>query len=515
MHGEVVDLVRDRQVEHFLLVQQSHHQGVRPEHAHEGTVVGPTAPTDPASTAVDAQGGDQHDLRPSDGIRTKAACARLEHAPCRRGEPAGPGVARPVKVPVVEDDRQQGLYPALLQLIEQGAGSGLTAHRDVAGDRAGVCDGGFGQQDIAQRPCGFGEVAGAEGAPSLEQPTPQGLLGLADIWHGSTLGACPSPGTRPKVNGVSVAPNTNTPSPAGAAVTKAVIPAAGLGTRFLPATKATPKEMLPVVDTPAIQLVVEEAVSAGLPDILMITGRNKRPLEDHFDRNWELEHTLEQKGEHDRLEKVHRSTRLADVFYVRQGDPRGLGHAVACAADHVGREPFAVLLGDDLIDERDPLLTRMIDVRRRYGSSVIALIEVEPASIGLYGCAAAEPTDADDVVRVHDLVEKPDPADAPSNLAVIGRYVLDPAVFDVLASTPPGRGGEIQLTDALMTLAGMPAEDGGGVHGVLFRGRRYDTGDRLDYLRTIVRLASEREDLGPDFTAWLREFVSDLPQADG
>jgi UTP--glucose-1-phosphate uridylyltransferase len=298
-------------------------------------------------------------------------------------------------------------------------------------------------------------------------------------------------------------------------VSKAVIPAAGLGTRFLPATKATPKEMLPVVDTPAIQMVVEEAVEAGLPDILMITGRNKRPLEDHFDRNWELEHTLEQKGDLDRLHLVQRSTHLADVFYVRQGDPKGLGHAVACAADHVGREPFAVLLGDDLIDARDPLLKRMIEVRAELGGSVIALIEVDPDSINLYGCAAVEATGSDDVVRVHDLVEKPDPADAPSNLAVIGRYVLDPAVFDVLERTPPGRGGEIQLTDALTTLATMPAESGGGVHGVLFRGRRYDTGDRLDYLRTVVRLASERDDLGADFVAWLREFVAELPEAAG
>ena len=300
-----------------------------------------------------------------------------------------------------------------------------------------------------------------------------------------------------------------------APVTKAVIPAAGLGTRFLPATKATPKEMLPVVDTPAIQMVVEEAVDAGLDDILMITGRNKRPLEDHFDRNWELEHTLEQKGDTDRLAAVQRSTHLADVHYVRQGDPKGLGHAVACAGDHVGRQPFAVLLGDDLIDPRDPLLKRMIEVRNQLGGSVIALIEVDPATINLYGCASVDATTTSDVVVVHDLVEKPDPADAPSNLAIIGRYVLDPAVFDVLAETPPGRGGEIQLTDALKTLAGMAPADGGGVHGVVFRGRRYDTGDRLDYLRTIVRLASERDDLGPDFVAWLREFVADLPAAAG
>ncbi|MGA7689238.1 MAG: UTP--glucose-1-phosphate uridylyltransferase [Jiangellales bacterium] len=302
---------------------------------------------------------------------------------------------------------------------------------------------------------------------------------------------------------------------AAAPVTKAVIPAAGLGTRFLPATKATPKEMLPVVDTPAIQMVVEEAVDAGLDDILMITGRNKRPLEDHFDRNWELEHTLEQKGDTERLAAVQRSTHLADIFYVRQGDPKGLGHAVACAGDHVGREPFAVLLGDDLIDPRDKLLTRMVEVREQLGGSVIALIEVDPATINLYGCASVDATTTSDIVVVHDLVEKPDPADAPSNLAIIGRYVLDPAVFDVLAQTTPGRGGEIQLTDALKTLAGMAPSEGGGVHGVLFRGRRYDTGDRLDYLRTIVRLASERDDLGPDFVAWLREFVADLPAADG
>lgn len=296
-------------------------------------------------------------------------------------------------------------------------------------------------------------------------------------------------------------------------LTKAVIPAAGLGTRFLPATKATPKEMLPVVDKPAIQYVVEEAVAAGLDDVIMVTGRNKHPLEDHFDRNTELEEVLEAKGDVERLRRVQASTVLADMHYVRQGDPRGLGHAVLVAARHVGHQPFAVLLGDDLIDPRDPLLPTMIDVQRRHGGSVVALIEVDPALIGLYGSAAVEaaPGESDDVVRVTDLVEKPDPAEAPSNLAVIGRYVLAPEVFDVLAKTQPGRGGEIQLTDALRTLATTPAEDGGGVHGVRFRGRRYDTGDRLDYLRTVVRLASEREDLGPDFRAWLRDYVETMP----
>jgi UTP--glucose-1-phosphate uridylyltransferase len=206
------------------------------------------------------------------------------------------------------------------------------------------------------------------------------------------------------------------------AMTKAVIPAAGLGTRFLPATKATPKEMLPVVDKPAIEYVVEEAVAAGLTDVLMITGRNKRPLEDHFDRAYELEATLAAKGDEQTLSRVRASSDLATVHYVRQGDPRGLGHAVLCAAQHVGNEPFAVLLGDDMIDPRDPLLAPMMAARQRLGGSVIALMEVPRESVGLYGCAAVAPVGgSDDVVRVTDLVEKPDPSVAPSNFAVIGR----------------------------------------------------------------------------------------------
>ncbi|MEV6764817.1 UTP--glucose-1-phosphate uridylyltransferase GalU [Streptomyces sp. NPDC051105] len=302
-------------------------------------------------------------------------------------------------------------------------------------------------------------------------------------------------------------------------ISKAVIPAAGLGTRFLPATKATPKEMLPVVDKPAIQYVVEEAVSAGLDDVLMITGRNKRPLEDHFDRNYELESALQKKGDASRLAKVQESSDLATMHYVRQGDPKGLGHAVLCAAPHVGHEPFAVLLGDDLIDPRDPLLRRMIEVQEQYGGSVIALMEVDPEQIHLYGCAEVETTVDGDVVRVTGLVEKPDPADAPSNYAIIGRYVLDPHVFDILRRTEPGRGGEIQLTDALQQLAQTyssaataAGKVGGPVHGVVFKGRRYDTGDRGDYLRAIVRLACEREDLGPDFRTWLRSYVAEEMQ---
>lgn len=290
-------------------------------------------------------------------------------------------------------------------------------------------------------------------------------------------------------------------------ITKAVIPAAGLGTRFLPATKATPKEMLPVVDKPAIQYVVEEAVTAGLSDVLMVTGRNKRPLEDHFDRNYELEEVLRRKNDGGRLARVQESSDLATMHYVRQGDPKGLGHAVLCAAPHVGQQPFAVLLGDDLIDPRDPLLIRMVEVQEQRGGSVIALLEVDPDSVHLYGCAAIQPTDEADVVEVTGLVEKPDPDKAPSNYAVIGRYVLDPGIFDILHRTEPGRGGEIQLTDALQTQATEP-DEAGPVYGVLFRGRRYDTGDRSDYLRAIVKLACEREDLGPDFRAWLREFVA-------
>ncbi len=276
--------------------------------------------------------------------------------------------------------------------------------------------------------------------------------------------------------------------PLGPALTKAVIPAAGLGTRFLPATKATPKEMLPVVDKPAIQYVVEEAVSAGLNDVLMITGRNKRSLEDHFDRAWELEEALQAKGDMFRLGRVQKSNVIADVHYVRQGDPRGLGHAVLCAAQHVGDQPFAVLLGDDLIDERDPLLVTMIEIQRRTRGSVVALMEVPKHQVNLYGCADVLPTPREDVVRVVGMVEKP-----------------DPAVFDTLERTPPGRGGEIQLTDALQELAA-----DGTVHGVVFDGLRYDTGDKADYLRTVVRLACARDDLGPEFTSWLKEFVAAL-----
>jgi UTP--glucose-1-phosphate uridylyltransferase len=294
-----------------------------------------------------------------------------------------------------------------------------------------------------------------------------------------------------------------------ARATKAVIPAAGLGTRFLPATKAMPKEMLPVVDKPAIQYVVEEAVSAGLHDVLMITGRNKNALENHFDRVTELEATLEKKGDLTRLEKVLESTELADMHYVRQGDPLGLGHAVLRARMHVGDAPFAVLLGDDIIDARDVLLSRMLDEQQSRDATIVALLEVDPDSIHMYGAAAIELTDTPDVVRITGLVEKPSREEAPSNYAIIGRYVLKPEIFDVLENTPPGKGGEIQLTDALEAMAA-DAENTGGVYGVVFRGRRYDTGDRLDYIKAIVQLAVDRGDLGPELRVWLKQFVGEL-----
>ncbi|MDE8585933.1 UTP--glucose-1-phosphate uridylyltransferase GalU [Arthrobacter sp. NQ4] len=292
----------------------------------------------------------------------------------------------------------------------------------------------------------------------------------------------------------------------GKAITKAVIPAAGLGTRFLPATKAMPKEMLPVVDRPAIQYVVEEAINAGLSDLLMITGRNKRALEDHFDREPGLEAALEAKGDKDKLGMVEYASNLGPIHYVRQGEAKGLGHAVLCAQQHVGEEPFAVLLGDDLIDEAEDLLSTMMEVQQKTGGSVIALIEVDPSQISAYGCADISPVEGADYVRVNSLVEKPTVGEAPSNLAVIGRYVLHHNVFEVLDKTEPGRGGEIQLTDALQTLAAAEGE-GSGVYGVVFKGRRYDTGDKLSYLKAVITLASERVEFGEDLKTWMKSFV--------
>jgi UTP--glucose-1-phosphate uridylyltransferase len=284
-------------------------------------------------------------------------------------------------------------------------------------------------------------------------------------------------------------------------VRKAVIPAAGLGTRFLPATKAQPKEMLPVVDTPAIQYVVEEAVAAGIDDILIITGRNKRAIEDHFDRNVELELELEAKGKDVELADVRRLADLADIHYVRQGEPLGLGHAVSVARKHVGDEPFVVMLGDDLMDGPG-LLGSMIDVHERLGRSVVALMEVPGPEISFYGCAATSTGPEDGLVRIEGLVEKPAPDEAPSNLAVMGRYLFTPSIFEALERVAPGRGGEIQLTDAIALL--LADEE---VLGRTFTSGRFDTGNKLDYLKATVELALRRPDLGEPFRAWLKEHL--------
>jgi UTP--glucose-1-phosphate uridylyltransferase len=288
-------------------------------------------------------------------------------------------------------------------------------------------------------------------------------------------------------------------------VTKAVIPAAGLGTRFLPATKAIPKELLPVVDRPALEYIVEEAARAGATDVLIITARGKTAIEEHFDRAPEIEAALEKKGDTEKLAKVRRSTEMAKVHFVRQGVAAGLGHAVLVAAEHVGDEPFIVLLGDDMVDERDLLLEQMIAEQELHGGSVMALMEVPEDMVSLYGVATVSPAESSGtygLVRITDLVEKPPLAEAPSNLAVIGRYLLSPTIFEILRKTEPGRGGEIQLTDAIKTLAQIEP-----VHGVVFTGRRYDTGDRGDYVKAVVRLACERPDIGPDLWTWLQDYV--------
>jgi UTP--glucose-1-phosphate uridylyltransferase len=284
-------------------------------------------------------------------------------------------------------------------------------------------------------------------------------------------------------------------------VKKAVIPAAGLGTRFLPATKAQPKEMLPLVDKPAVQYVIEEAVRAEIRDILIVTGRGKRTLEDHFDRSFELESYLERSGKHDQLKQVREISEMAVVHYIRQRDPLGLGAAVAVAEPHVGGDPFAVLLGDDIVATSDALLPKMIGIYERYGRSVIAVQEVAREDISLYGAVKPEFVE-DDLARVLDIVEKPSKEEAPSNLAVIGRYVFTPEIFDAIRQTPPDSGGDVQLTDAIALLARQQA-----VYAFAFDGVRYDIGKKLDYLRATVELAVDREDLGPAFRAFLADFV--------
>jgi UTP--glucose-1-phosphate uridylyltransferase len=284
-------------------------------------------------------------------------------------------------------------------------------------------------------------------------------------------------------------------------VKKAVIPAAGLGTRFLPATKALPKEMLPVVDKPTIQYVVETAVRAGIVDILMVSGRSKRSIENHFDRAFELEFRLEQTGKYDELKEVRQISDMAQIHFIRQPEPLGLGNAVAMAESHVDGVPFAVLLGDEILPNSD-ILRDMIDTHERYGKSVIAVMEVPPAEISLYGAIRPEWVD-DRVARVLGIVEKPPADEAPSNLAVIFGYVLTPDIFDALRATPPDANREIQLTYALNLLA-----EQGEVYAQVFDGQRFDIGNKLDYLRATVELALDREDLGDAFRAFLAELVS-------
>jgi len=281
-------------------------------------------------------------------------------------------------------------------------------------------------------------------------------------------------------------------------VRKAIFPAAGLGTRFLPATKASPKEMLPLVDKPMIQYVVEEAVAAGIEHIIMITGRGKRAIEDHFDRNVELEFYLESKGKTKALHTIEEIANMVDFVYVRQKEPLGLGHAVLCARELIGDEPFAVLLGDDIIDADVPSLGQMMKVHEEYGASVLALQEVPRDQIHLYGVIGGEKV-GEGVYQVREMVEKPPQAQAPSNLAIIGRYILTPRVFEFLEGQEKGVGGEIQLTNALQRLAEVEP-----VYGYIFDGKRYDAGSKIGFLEATVELGLKNAELGPAFKDYLK-----------
>jgi len=281
-------------------------------------------------------------------------------------------------------------------------------------------------------------------------------------------------------------------------VKKAVFPVAGLGTRFLPATKSSPKEMLSLIDKPLVQYVVEEAVAAGIEQILFVTGRGKRAIEDHFDISFELESILREKGKDDMADKVRDIAEMISIYYVRQKQALGLGHAILCAREFVGKEPFAVLLGDDIIDAEKPCLRQLLDVFKTYQSSVLALEKVPMEKICSYGCVQANSI-SDRVYEVTDLVEKPKSEDAPSDLAIIGRYVLTPEIFPILEKQEPGKGGEIQLTDAILQLSKQQS-----IYGCRFEGNRYDCGDKLGFLKATVDMALKRDDLGRDLEEFLR-----------
>ena len=282
-------------------------------------------------------------------------------------------------------------------------------------------------------------------------------------------------------------------------VKKAVFPVAGLGTRFLPATKASPKEMLPLIDKPLVQYVVEEAVAAGIEQILFVTGRGKRTIEDHFDISVELEAHLYNKGKDEELSRVREIAEMVDIFYVRQRQAMGLGHAILCAKDFIGNEPFAVLLGDDIVDSEQPCLGQLIDVFNAQNGSVLALEQVPMENISSYGCVEATPL-GERTFQVTNMVEKPPRDEAPSDMAIIGRYVLTPGIFKILETQKPGKGGEIQLTDAILTLSKQEK-----VYGCLFEGLRHDCGDKLGFLKATVDMALKRDEFRVEFEAYLRQ----------
>lgn len=291
-------------------------------------------------------------------------------------------------------------------------------------------------------------------------------------------------------------------------VKKAVIPAAGLGTRFLPATKAQPKEMLPIVDKPTIQYIIEEAVASGIEEILIITGRNKRAIEDHFDKSVELENELEAHGKTDLLNEVRNISKMADIYYIRQKEPRGLGHAINCARTFVGNEPFAVMLGDDVVDSKVPCLKQLIRCYDEYKTTIIGVQEVPHEEVYKYGIIKGMYIE-DRVYKVKDLIEKPKVEESPSNIAILGRYIISPSIFDILSSTKPGKGGEIQLTDALRTLINSEA-----MYAYNFEGRRYDVGDKLGFLEATVEFALKRDDIKNQFMRYLLT-IKDNPSFKG
>lgn len=283
-------------------------------------------------------------------------------------------------------------------------------------------------------------------------------------------------------------------------VKKAIIPAAGLGTRFLPATKAQPKEMLPIVDKPTIQFIIEEAIAAGIEDIIIITGRYKRAIEDHFDKSMELEMELKSKGKEDLLEIVENISNMANVNYVRQKEAKGLGHAINCARAFIGNEPFAVLLGDDVVYGQKPAIKQLMDVYEQSGKSVLGVMQVPKEETNKYGIVSTKEKIADRLYEVSGLVEKPPIDKAPSNIAIVGRYIINPEIFDIITNTEPGSGGEIQLTDALSTLLTQQ-----GMLACEFEGIRYDVGDKLGFLKATVEYALRRDDLGPEFAEYLQQ----------